>query len=102
MITGKQEYIERRIAMLEAQLAELNKYGDDIYSNGTVLRFKKRFDGRGGQWYTFAALKASGSWYLTGASSVSGPLTWDELGSFITSRGGDVKGLKVATGWANV
>ena len=50
MITGKQEYIERRIAMLEAQLAELNKYGDDIYSNGTVLRFKKRFDGRGGQW----------------------------------------------------
>lgn len=80
MATSRKAVIEARIAALEAEAAELERYGEDDYADGTVLTFKTNFGSEFGPTYSYAALKANGWWYLTG-QEISGH-TWDWLVSF--------------------
>lgn len=121
---GRKQIIEARMRSLEAELAEVSKYGEDDFPEGTVLRFKYRFNGARrvvrhpalnhgaavhidvrlnegqptGPWYTYAAIKVKGGWYLTGARQ--GRLTWDDFVDFLSR--GQVKKLRMAASWDGV
>lgn len=92
---GRREDIEARLRQLEAERAQLDRYGEDVYDDGDVIKFVKMLtvakrddDGR---WsgavrsrnFTFAALKCdNGLWYGTGRNAAKG-MTWDELVEFM-------------------
>lgn len=122
-LTTRRATIESRIRQLESELAELSKYGEDLFPNGTVLRFKYRFQSNRGptqlwtrtnsldspswvlddftrpssHWYTYAALKVRGGWYLTGKD---GRHSWDQFVDFLSR--GEVKKLKMVAQWDEV
>lgn len=117
-MTDRRSTIATRIRVLEDELAELSKFGDDVYSNGTVIKFKYRYsmqhilnrrpmirNDRGDlvvyhnlprQEFTFYACKVKGGWYLSGRSS--NRMTWDDLVAMWTD--GEVRKMRIATGWA--
>ena len=115
----RKSVIERRIRQLEQELQELGKFGEDVYADGTVIKFKYRFsvnhlrraprlrNDYGGYdpapvidrpWYTYYACKIKGGWYLSGRSSAR--LDWDELVAMWTD--GEVRKMRIATGWARL
>lgn len=95
---SRKSVIEDRMKALEQELAQLDRWGEDNYKNGTVIRFKVQFQ-VGGVWYTYVATKVKGRWFITG--NRMSYLTWDALVEF-WSKANRVKGLKVATAWEEV
>lgn len=94
-------------AVLEAQaerilkkLQVLERLGEDVYDNDSVLLFRFRYNDTSSA-YTFAALKAAGMWFLTGARNNGSYKSWDELVDFFTSKG-EVVEMWMATDWENV
>lgn len=90
----RREDIENRLASLEAELARLDKWGDDYFENGTVIKWKKTFPPTRVK-YSFAALKANGAWYLTNRDGYR--LTWPELVNMLSNP--DTFDHKIATKW---
>jgi hypothetical protein len=92
---NRTEIIEKRIADLEREAAELKRFGPDIYEDGEVLVFSTRFGKAKGEGtkYSFAALKAGGRWYLTGPMYGGRAYSWDDLVSFW--RASKVRSVKV-------
>lgn len=85
---GRKQDIEARMRALEAERALLDRYGDDIYDDGDVIKFTKTFrpneytaHGDMNRRFTFAALKIGDMWYLTGRTARG--KTWDELVEFM-------------------
>lgn len=74
---ARKDIIESRIASLEEELVELQKFGNDIYFDGDVLIFRLRFPSSDTK-YNYAAIKAAGKWSVTGNSTGS-RLSWDNL-----------------------
>jgi hypothetical protein len=82
--------VDRRVAeellkretdrLAELKLAMVDRFGDDEYDDGTVVRFQKKFTADGHP-YLYAAIKAGGKWYLTGKEQ-SG-LTWGQFVLFL-------------------
>jgi hypothetical protein len=77
------EFVERkREKALAEEVKRLQecaaRLGEDIFQEGAVLRFKKRF-GEGTIAYTYATIKAAGKWYLSGPMHGQIGMTWDEL-----------------------
>lgn len=70
----------RRVeAMKAARNALLDAYGEDIYEDGTVVSFKKRFK-CGSHEYVFAAVKAAGKWFTSGMAIGQGRgFEWDDF-----------------------
>lgn len=65
--------------LLERQQLE-GKWGNDVYPEGTVLVFQRKFD----MWektYHYAAVKAKGAWFVTGKRDT--PFTWSEFVSWL-------------------
>jgi hypothetical protein len=89
----------RELDRLQAQLAELDRYGDDPFEDGDVLVFHKTFthvdawDGRTrtSKPYFYAATRASGLWNTTGPKSPKA-YTWYDLRKWIDD-GGTVDGI---------
>ena len=74
---------ERRNAKaLEDRLAAIEAHGLDVYGNGTVVAFDRTIRSNT---YTYAAVKAAGFWYVTGA----GPnrVEWDDFVIWLTQDG---------------
>jgi hypothetical protein len=69
--------------LVEEKLKVLATYGDDVYNDSDVIRFRKCFV-EGGDSYTYVAIKAGGRWYTTGRT---GPYraTWTELTLWMVS-----------------
>lgn len=42
---------------------------DDEFDDGAVLVIEKAFNQRGDRWYSYAAIKATGRWYITGVGN---------------------------------
>lgn len=78
---NRKNIIESRIASLEGELAELEKFGDDVYFDGDVLIFRIRF-ANSEQKYNYAAIKAAGRWFITGGRNEGSYLSWDDLVTF--------------------
>ncbi len=81
-------------ARVERQQEQKLQMGQDVFEDGDVIRWKKRFRNRDGslgeQSYTYAALKAGGKWYTTGSTARSGAAhgrTWAGLLAFMIARG---------------
>lgn len=78
------EEAEALAAVAARRLAELDrtesKYGKDR-KDGAVIRFAVS---QGGRSYTYAALRASGKWYLTGRDREL--RTWDQLCTWMAAR----------------
>ena len=77
---SRTEAIQNRLRELEAELAELAKYGSDDYDEGAVLTFKGDFGGATA--YSYAAIKAGGKWHLTGGAKTPSYISWDDLVQF--------------------
>lgn len=93
--------IEARLRQLEAERAQLTRYGDDVYDDGDVIKFVKTFRKRKlptdgyttSQHYemrdfTYVALKVDGKWFPTGMhSDLNGcdlnGCDWDTLVEFM-------------------
>lgn len=78
---NKRTFYEKQIERYSEQLAQLDRFGEDDFEDGDVLRFDKKFHQRG-QVYSYAAIKANGLWYTTGPNSPKA-YTWDELVQFL-------------------
>ncbi len=77
----KSDNIQRQMAALATAYDEAeSRYGIEPKKNGSVIRWRMRFQ-KGGVKYTYAAIKA-GLWYTTGPNSPKG-YTWDELVSWL-------------------
>lgn len=90
---SRKNVIESRIASLEGELAELEKFGEDIYEDGEVLIFSLRFSEV--KKYRYAAIKAAGKWFITGGKNPGSYLSWDDLTDFW--RRGNVAKVRVVT-----
>jgi hypothetical protein len=66
-------------AQVEAKLALIESYGDDVYPDGQVFSFDKRYPDSEHR-YAYAGIKAANVWYLTGIQGKrfnwSGLVTW--------------------------
>lgn len=94
---GRREDIEARMRQLEAERAQLDRYGEDNYDDGDVVKFVKTYRNRTRVLgptsnrcithdFTYVALKADGKWWLTGRyhdSEVGNGCTWDHLVEFM-------------------
>lgn len=62
-----------------------------------VVRFKVQFDGSP-KTYSYAAVRASELWFVTGADAAQGK-TWEDLLGWMDRRGGTVVSMEHATTW---
>lgn len=68
---------ERQLERLKAELESAsNPYGEDLFAEGTLLRFSIWYP-KMGRKYTYAALKAGRCWYMTRGEGVQ--RSWKEL-----------------------
>ena len=81
-------------AKVQAQQEQKLKMGQDVFIDGTVIRWVKRFRNADGtlsdQSYTYAAVKAAGKWYTTGSTTRAGAAhgrSWQGLLAFMIARG---------------
>ena len=68
----------------DASTPSIGPHKQDHFSNGAVLRITKRFADSDHD-YRYAAVKANGSWWLSGSTTPYGDhdsLSWDELADF--------------------
>jgi hypothetical protein len=98
---GRREDIEARMRALEAERAQLDRYGSDIYDDGDVIKFVKSFKATANPTrsfvtrdhyasdivsdFTYVALKTRDWWYPTGkrgGADLNG-CTWDKLVEFM-------------------
>lgn len=93
----RRESILNRLASLEAELAELDKWGNDDYPEGAVIKWKKTFPPRTMK-YRFAALKSGGYWYLTNRDGYR--MTWSELVSMLSHP--ESFDHKIASKWKSI
>lgn len=82
MLTKSEEIAKLRAeaVKLNARIEklELGRWGKEP-ANGSVFKIERRFE-RNGAGYTYAAVRAGGSWYLTGTrGDAVKAMTWDEL-----------------------
>jgi len=69
------------------QMGLIDAYGVDLYEDGTVLKFEKKFlDTPDATAYTYVALKSNGTWWTSGSNGggVHGG-DWDKLVFFLIS-----------------
>jgi hypothetical protein len=86
MGAGKIEYLEKRRELLdqaiereivrEAERARFGKNSD--YADGAVIVFDRTFS-PGGRTYSYAAVKGSGVWFVTGRSQNGYRISWDDF-----------------------
>lgn len=112
--------IRARMRQLERELAQLERFGRDHFVDGDVIRWRKTFpvsrQTPGSMWnasaaseldatarYTYAALKTSAGWYVTGGNKdrSNRSYTFDELVNFITT-GPAPEDVEVATAWRDI
>lgn len=90
--------LERQQDRLAERIAELEKYGDDVYEDDTVLLFKLRHRNYD-TLYTYTALKAGGGWWMSGNQGHV-VKTWDQLVEFLSHT--DVAEMWIVEGWLSI
>lgn len=64
-LTKERERLAAELTRVEEKIDSRNRYGDDPFKNGDMLKIMMTFPTGGGS-YTYAAVKARGRYYLTG------------------------------------
>lgn len=85
----RKEVIKNSLARLEDELASINRWGEDIYENGTILKIRRKYVG-GDIKYTYAAIKAGNRWTVT-SDKRNYMITWGELISFFNENTASIK-----------
>lgn len=98
-VPGERILVKRdRLHEIQASVTPLRQHLDnrqeDLYPDGTVIRWTQSFDS--GKEYTYVALKA-GVWYVTGFKSQT-RLTYRELLERLT----EAETIEIATEWTAV
>lgn len=92
--------LERMLAERARLEAASNHFGVDEYEDGTVLVWEKQF-ADSERTYTYAAVKGGNLWYVTGAMSPRGGLTWAALtDEMVRSCGGNYPTIWMAAEYA--
>lgn len=73
----------KQVENLQLQLEASSQFGPDVYTEGAVIIFVKRF-AIGGIAYQYAMIKARGLWYSTGPKAPKA-YTWDDMVVWLTS-----------------
>jgi hypothetical protein len=86
VMMDKKELLEAQAMRLLDQLAKLQSRPSEPVSDdpdgANVVWFKKRFSPSSTE-YTYTAVKAGGSWYLSGPTQVGTRYSWDDLCDFV-------------------
>lgn len=94
-MSTRAEALRRQVKEMLLEAEQYDRLGDDVYEDGSILVFNKRFgnqprQGRDthpddrGKTYTYVALKAAGLWYVTGREGGKGSgYSWDRLVDFL-------------------
>lgn len=92
--SSRRELYERDIERARQAISVLNKFGEDLHENDTVVFYERTFHGRT---YTYAAIKADDHWWVTGQDVV--PFSWDDLVETHLSKATNVW---VASTWVRI
>lgn len=79
-VVDRKSIIKARMEQLEAELVELEQFGEDKFDDNTVLVFDMKFPNNE-TIFTYAALKKEGVWFITGVQQGSYK-TWAQLVAF--------------------
>lgn len=91
---NRKEIIAHQLASLQKELAILDRFGEDVYLDDTVLRFVMKFEGNS-TLYSYTALKSVGQWWLSGNPNRTGHVkTWEELTNWWSTR---VQSIEIMT-----
>ena len=96
-MSKKIERLRRQINYLYDEIEKRERFPEDNFKEGTVIKYRKRFT-PGGINYRYAAIKVNGLWFTTGPRSPKG-YTWDELTEWMDDG---VQKIRVATGWTRI
>lgn len=69
--------LRREILDLEQEMEAEARFGADVFEEGAVITWTQVYPGRGTA-YTYAAIKAAGTWWVTGSVG-NHQRTWEEL-----------------------
>lgn len=81
------------------RVRQLDRYGEDDWEDGVVIRFDYQFQGHGTV-YSYAAIKSNGLWYSTGPRAPKA-YKWDELTSWFAEAANEVE-VKVVTEYCDI
>lgn len=68
--------------LLKTKMNLVDALGEDVFVDGDVITFSKKFDNNGDT-YQYVALKVGDVWYVTGRNNYS--LAWEKLVGFLVS-----------------
>lgn len=75
--------IKSRLAKLESELAELERFPEDAFEDGTVIAFERKLKQYGEyKVYKYAAIKVGG-WYITGGGTAQN-VAWEKLTEWLS------------------
>jgi hypothetical protein len=80
MAVDRKAVITRELERLQAELFEIEQYGEDNYDDNTVLVFDMKFPTHD-TIFTYAAIKKEGNWFITGVQTGQYK-SWSQLVSF--------------------
>lgn len=102
-VMSRLEDAKASLRRLEAEIAQLERFGDgERFNDGDVIRFTKTYNSAQVKGtYTYAALKTSRGWYVTGRSYSKDVYTYDELIELITCSP-CATDIQVSTTWQDV
>jgi hypothetical protein len=84
MAVDRKAVITRELERLQAELFEIEQYGEDNYDDNTVLVFDMKFPNTE-TIFTYAAIKKDSAWFITGVQTGQYK-TWAQLVSFWKDR----------------
>jgi len=82
-VVSRKTVLRKRLAAMEEELANLERFPKDTFADRSVIRFDKGFENTDKQ-YAYAAIKANDRWYLTGSTAPLQGMSWDELVSWMS------------------
>lgn len=80
MAVDRKAVIKANMERLEAELFEIEQYGEDDYEENSILVFDMKFPNND-KVFTYAALKKEKQWFITGIVQGS-YMTWSQLVNF--------------------
>jgi hypothetical protein len=79
-MTDRRAVIRHSLEQLQAELFEIEQFGEDNFDENTVLVFDMKFPNTE-TIFTYAAIKKDGNWFITGVSNGQ-YMTWPKLVGF--------------------
>jgi len=102
MTSPNAAYLRARINLLSEQLEKIELRPEDNFEDGAIITFQKCFGRPRGTYYTYAAIKAKGQWYLSGNRLAHSANSWDTIMDFVEMNEDVPPTIRYMTQWAEL